>query len=428
MATLRQLLNRHLSWDALTAEFREPDSPESDAHFNKLIRPLTPMLAAVGSFMTLVFWPIDFLITQREASVVEAFFWFRLVSLAVCAWLIVSVRYIDLFRRRPMLTVMPTFVVFSMASGWLLGGAHDLTSPVFWVWMMFCFLLLALPMRLGTRILAHTGTLGGYAAAYMSRQHDIFAQENFAIASMMVLSTLFLSVVMGNLITALTRRSFRQARELEAARAESDRLLSAILPGSVAERLKRDRGVIADRFDESTVLFADLVGFTALANVQEAEETVATLNDIFSAFDALTEEHGLEKIKTIGDAYMVVGGVPVPREGHAQAVCHLAQAMIVCIAELASSKRLPLQLRIGVHSGPVVAGVIGTQKPSYDVWGDTVNIASRMESHGVQGRVHITGTVVAGLDGAFELEERGTIKVKGKGPMRTWFLRSPSSG
>ena len=195
------------------------------------------------------------------------------------------------------------------------------------------------------------------------------------------------------------------------------------MPEPIAERLKAGTGVIADHYDTVSVLFADLVGFTERSLVMAAAELVALLDQIFSAFDRLADAEGVEKIKTIGDAYMVAGGLPEPRPDHLEAVARLALAMrdeVAAIAERTGQDWLAV--RIGIDSGPVVAGVIGRRKFIYDLWGDTVNTASRMESHGLPGEIQITERVAAALGPGFAVRPRGTIDVKGKGPMATFLL------
>lgn len=213
-------------------------------------------------------------------------------------------------------------------------------------------------------------------------------------------------------------------RQLENERQRAERLLLNIMPRTVADRLKAGEE-IADSYREASVLFADLVGFTSLASHVPANELLPMLDGIFSAFDELADQHGLEKIKTIGDAYMVVAGVPEPMADHAQVLAAMGLDMVRAIEVEAERRGVQLQVRVGIHSGPVVAGVIGKRKFSYDLWGDTVNVASRMESSGVPGRVQVTEATVAKLDGRFELEERGPVAVKGKGEMRAWLLVRP---
>ena len=216
--------------------------------------------------------------------------------------------------------------------------------------------------------------------------------------------------------------AIRNRRELDLEREKSERLLLNVLPASIAARLKQTEGVIADGFPEVTVLFADIVDFTGRSERITPEQVVEVLNDLFSALDRLTRQRGLEKIKTIGDAYMVVGGLPEPRTDHAEAVADMALAILREVAGRSDPGGRPLQVRIGIDTGPVVAGVIGTSRFSYDLWGDTVNTASRMESHGVPGCIQVTGRTYRRLRGRYRFQRRGPIPVKGKGDIVTYFL------
>ncbi|MBE9183904.1 PAS domain S-box protein [Microcoleus sp. LEGE 07076] len=204
--------------------------------------------------------------------------------------------------------------------------------------------------------------------------------------------------------------------------AKSEKLLLNILPKAIAERLKEDETTIAEYFPAVTVLFADIVGFTPLSAHMNPIELVELLNQIFSRFDLLCEQHGLEKIKTIGDAYMVAGGLPNPRADHAEAIAQMALDMQTEIAGFNAENRKYFSIRVGIHSGPVVAGVIGIKKFIYDLWGDTVNIASRMESHGLSWQIQVSETTYKLLEGKYLFQERGIIDVKGKGPMKTYLL------
>ncbi|NVK43290.1 MAG: adenylate/guanylate cyclase domain-containing protein [Oceanospirillaceae bacterium] len=233
---------------------------------------------------------------------------------------------------------------------------------------------------------------------------------------------------------ALIARKNRELQKLQAtaekARAVSDALLLNILPSPIAERLKarpgpassRSHDIIADHFDEVSVLFADLVDFTRFSACMCPEQLVALLNDLFSTFDAITETHGLEKIKTIGDTYMAAAGLPIPIPDHAVRTAQMALDMLDALQDFNRRHEHLLQLRIGIHSGSVVAGVIGKRKFTYDLWGETVNTASRMESHGVVGRIQISDATRERLDDRFLLQERGLIDVKGMGQFHTWFL------
>jgi class 3 adenylate cyclase len=211
-------------------------------------------------------------------------------------------------------------------------------------------------------------------------------------------------------------------RNLVQEQERSERLLLNVLPSTIAARLKTSSAVIADGFDDVTVLFADIVNFTPLSDRVSPEQLVKLLDELFTDFDGLVERFDLEKIKTIGDAYMVAGGLPIERPDHVQAVADMALEMNTAVARHTASAGDGFSLRIGIDTGPVVAGVIGRKKFIYDLWGDTVNTASRMESHGVPGRIHVTGRTRDRLADTFELECRGEIQVKGKGPMTTYFL------
>jgi class 3 adenylate cyclase len=239
-------------------------------------------------------------------------------------------------------------------------------------------------------------------------------------------------IYLGNIIGIFSCRELERFRRsvfiqrmlIEREQQRAQTLLENMLPRSVADRLKRGEGRVVDGFDEVTVLFGDLVDFTRIAEQMTPGELVDLLNDLYSEFDAIAERHGLEKIKTVGDAYMVVGGVPLPRSDHAAAVVAMAVEMLDAIERRRAAGDHRLSIRIGVHTGPAVAGVIGTRKLSYDVWGDTVNVASRMQSHGVPGAVQISQTTADRLDDRYRLEPRGRIDLKGKGSVSAYLIRT----
>ena len=226
--------------------------------------------------------------------------------------------------------------------------------------------------------------------------------------------------VYGTDITAVKERE-RLARE-------NERLLLSILPGPIAERLREGEPLIADRFDDVTLMFADIVEFTRLSTTMSPQELVGVLNDVFTVFDGLVDRYGLEKVKTIGDAYMVVGGMSEPSDDHPERIADMALDLADAVGRIPAAAGVGMSFRIGIHCGPVVAGVIGRKKFIYDVWGDTVNMASRMESLGVPGRVQVTHAVAERLRGMFEIEARGLIDVKGKGPTPTYFLLNRVGG
>jgi adenylate cyclase len=235
-----------------------------------------------------------------------------------------------------------------------------------------------------------------------------------------LLSFFALGMVAAYLLDRSARLLFLRERELDRERGRSERLLLNVLPAPIAERLKRESGVIADRYPEVSVLFADLAGFTPAAERLPPEEVVSLLDGIFSEFDELVAQHGLEKIKTIGDGYMVAGGIPVPLPDHTDRIADLALAMQEAMAARGSSA--DLALRVGIDTGPVVAGVIGRSRFGYDLWGDTVNTASRMESHAPPGGIQVTERAASLFADRYELERRDEVEIKGKAPMTTYLL------
>lgn len=217
----------------------------------------------------------------------------------------------------------------------------------------------------------------------------------------------------------------KRTAELRQKNEENERLLLNIFPASIAERLKRGEELIADARAEVTIVFADIVGFTDLSSRVPAHALVNLLNDLISEFDQLAREHGVEKIKTIGDAYMAVAGLNEPRPDHADAAVRFSFDILRAAARRTAHEGRSLQLRVGINSGPVVAGVIGTHKFAYDLWGDTVNTAARMESHGEPNRIQVTEATYKRLKNHYEFESRGEVDVKGKGWMPTYFIAAP---
>ena len=210
---------------------------------------------------------------------------------------------------------------------------------------------------------------------------------------------------------------------VEIEKEKSEKLLLNILPGAIANRLKGGEKTIANGHATVSVMFADLCGFTALSRKTSPTDLVTMLNRIFTEFDIIVEKYQVEKIKTIGDCYMMVGGLPSHRDDHAQAVAAAAMEMVSALERINQSNGTELQMRVGIHTGPVVAGVIGKIKFTYDLWGDTVNVASRMESSGLPGRVHLSEQTQQALSGDFLTEERGFVECKGLGQVKTYFLK-----
>lgn len=251
------------------------------------------------------------------------------------------------------------------------------------------------------------------AAFVVSRQVEpLYVLPNRSYFSLFNLITITLFVYV--ILYYFVRQSARLYRE-------SEMLLRNIFPDEIADRLKTSDEMIADEFPSASILFADIVGFTPLAADLEPGETVNLLNEVFTGFDRLVESRGLEKIKTIGDAYMVASGVPVSRNDHARALCELAIDLQEHLAGTTFDGRR-LEMRIGIASGPVTAGIIGRRKFSYDLWGDTVNLASRMETTGTPGRIQVPARTRELVADGFVWEERGVVEVKGRGPVETWYL------
>ncbi len=252
---------------------------------------------------------------------------------------------------------------------------------------------------------------------------DTGVQPQWATSVGFVISVVSSWVLVIATIGYAMRETARAETALAGEYERSESLLANILPAKVAERLKDPhRDIIADGYDDASVLFADIAGFTQRASDTSPTELVRFLDGLYTDLDALVDRHGLEKVKTSGDSYMVVSGVPEPRPDHLQALACLALEMVDVVAELTDPDGRPVPLRIGLASGPVVAGVVGARKFFYDVWGDAVNVASRMETTDVVGRIQVPQNVYERLKDAFVLEERGAVEVKGKGVMQTWYL------
>lgn len=218
------------------------------------------------------------------------------------------------------------------------------------------------------------------------------------------------------------KKNYLQALDIDAERSRSEDLLLSILPQTIAERLMDNPDTIADQFTHASILFADIVNFTPLSANMEPQQIVSLLNDIFSRFDLLVERYDLEKIKTIGDAYMVAAGIPIVRDDHAEAMARMALDMQSEVNNFEGPAGEIIQIRIGINSGTVVAGVIGLKKFIYDLWGDAVNVASRMETHGLPGKIQVSSTTHDLLKAHFEFESRGKLEIKGHGKLDTWLL------
>jgi adenylate cyclase len=254
-------------------------------------------------------------------------------------------------------------------------------------------------------------------------------QPDWAFRTGFVLNTVAAWVLVIATVWYALREISRAQRAMEIEYQRSESLLANILPVTIAERLKQPgRDVIADKYQDAAILFADIAGYTKLASDISPTELVRFLDDLYTEFDALVDRHGLEKVKTSGDSYMVVSGVPVERPDHLAALARLALDMADTVSGLTDAQGRAVPLRIGLAAGPVVAGVVGARKFFYDVWGDAVNVASRMESTDVEGRIQVPQDVYERLREHFTFDERGDVDVKGKGLMHTWYLTGRRQG
>jgi len=256
---------------------------------------------------------------------------------------------------------------------------------------------------------------------------DPYIRRTNNLPQWLVLALFALNVIIVSSLAYFQLRAFLRQRDdalrlLRIEQAKTETLLVNILPRSIADILKDEQRTIAERFDAVSILFADVVGFTPLTTTLDATDMVTILNEIYTCFDEVVERFGLEKIRTMGDGYMAASGVPTPRPDHAQALADGALAMMSFLDNWQSPHAATIRLRMGMSSGPVLAGVIGRKKFSYDVWGDPVNVASRMESHGEPGKIQVTRETYELLKADFVLEPRGRISIKGKGEMETWFV------
>jgi adenylate cyclase len=256
--------------------------------------------------------------------------------------------------------------------------------------------------------------IGGYYYTVFNPPMYTVPAPQLAVFNILNIVTVFVG------LGAIT--SYLLAETDRADKANED-LLNNVLPKTIAARLKKNEPTIADGFQNASILFADLTGFTRLSLKLKPDDLVEMLDTIFSRFDDLVDQYGLEKIKTIGDEYMVASGIPIPREDHAQALANFALAMRDSLAEYTEANGIDLQMRVGLNSGPVVAGVIGKRRFLYDLWGDSVNTASRMESHGIPGEIQVSEATRDLLDDQFTFIDRGLIEIKGKGPMQTYLLQ-----
>ncbi len=309
-----------------------------------------------------------------------------------------------------------SIVVFSLGQVMFGGFASGMIS-VHWNLAVIVAVVLAVGARFSMWMLL-LSTIALFIVALLEPYAITIGPDVSVQARMIVnffsLEALMLTLFLGSLYLFLRMEHYRR---------RADDLLLNILPGPIATRLKEDPHTIADGYGEVTVLFADIVDFTAISSTADPVDIVNLLNEIFSRFDDLAEAYGLEKIKTIGDAYMVAAGIPEPRADHTEAIAAFAIDILETLDDHAGFHGEPICVRVGINTGPVVAGVIGHKKFSYDLWGDAVNVASRMEANGLTNQIQVTAAVKEKLDGRYSFIERDPIPIKGKGMMVTYLLQ-----
>jgi class 3 adenylate cyclase len=396
-------------WSQRLVEIGALSSDSEALRLRKAVLVLSSMLMASLALV----WVVTYAALGRWGSAAIPFAYQTATALSVLMF--ARTRRYVLFRRSQLLMSL----VLPFALQWSLGGFENSAAVGLWgITSPLGALLFAGARQATPWFFGFVGLVVLSAAFDTTLAHGATALPNG------VLVTFFALNILGVATTAYALlQYFVQARER--ALAESERLLLNVLPEPVAKRLKKQPGIIADDCPGVTVLFADIVGFTPLSERLSATELVALLDRVFASWDAIARQHGVEKIKTIGDAYMVAGGIPAPRDDHAEAIAEMALAMGPAVTRCAAEIGWPIEVRMGIDSGPVVAGVIGRAKFIYDLWGDTVNTASRMESHAQAGTIQVTERAYERLRHRYELRPRGVIDVKGKGPMSSYVLVGP---
>ena len=399
-------------WDVLARASTLPDDSADDR-----IRKVALVVTALLITALAVVWVVTYWVLGLRLSAAIPFA-YQLVSLASVAIFLRTKRY-RLFR----FSQLSLMLLLPFLLQWSLGGFIASSGVILWSLTAPMGALVFLgPRQAGFWLAAFLALVAISGVVETELATTAPAVPDAVIATFFALNFGAVSSVCYFLLSYFVRQRERAAAALAREQEKSERLLLNVLPEAIAGRLKESEGVIADGFDEATVLFADIVDFTPMSQRVTPSEVVALLDRVFTAFDELADRHGVEKIKTIGDAYMVAGGIPVPRADHADAVAEMALEMREACARVSHADGATLSVRIGIDSGPVVAGVIGRRKFIYDLWGDTVNTASRMESHGVPGEIQVTEAVRRRLEGRYEIRPRGRVEVKGKGLMEAYLL------
>jgi guanylate cyclase len=386
---------------------------------------LQKSLLVAGSFMFIAagaLWGIAYIFSQEPlAGMIPLSY--AIISLASVIYFSLTRQY-RFFRTSQLVLILVLPFLLMLA----LGGFINSSAVILWSFICPLGALLFAEFRQAPRwLLAYLGllVLSGFLQ-FLGRFTNPLPPN--LITAFFVLNIGAVSTIAFVLLHYFVGQKELAYRLLGVEQDRSEGLLLNILPREIADRLKSGEHTIADHYESVSIMFADLVGFTPLTNVLSPNEMVVLLNEIYSQFDSLIEKHGVEKIRTIGDNYMIASGLPRPRPDHAQALARLALEMNAYITSLPPVEDRKLSFRMGINSGAVIAGVIGRKKFAYDVWGDAVNTASRMESQGVPGMIQITEATYDLLKNDFLCESHGPVIVKGKGQMETWFLVSQKEG
>ena len=410
---------------AVAPRFEDPDV--ESAYRAELAREMVPVVRA-GFIVGILLWIVIAVILPGAAFVDRS-----VLMVVATAMVVVDAVSLWLVRGTPSLVRLEVLGVGGTIANAAAVVTLTLTAPISDQYTLPALMLTALyavavfRIRMPLALVPAAVIVGAYVLAVGPRTTT--GRLNFDV--LLLVAVLVVGILGVIVLERASRESFRQRRTIEAQReqvareqAKSDALLRTILPIGIVDRLRERREAVADAHEATTLVFADLVGFTKLSERLGPQRTAALLNGLVSRWDVLAAEAGVEKIKTIGDAYFAAAGVPEAQADHATRIVDLALAMIRATAELARTTGEPLAIRVGVHSGPVVAGVIGRTKFSYDLWGDTVNVASRLETTGVPGVIQASAATVALLGDAYVVEPRGEVELKGKGPVPTFLVRA----
>jgi class 3 adenylate cyclase len=371
--------------------------------------------------MVIATWPGDLRFRGADQAIFDAFVVWRASAVVLFVAMFVSY-WIPVLRRHPLVPLMTVYVAIVAVVGYAMGRIGGLDSPWFYALYGSSWLTIVLPVGVGARVLTSFAVALAGAIGYFVPFPEHFAHRHVEVPLINLASFSAVGVLVGHVIHHLMRDNYFAHREAEAERARAQQLLHNMLPETIATRLQRNPGPLGDRFENVTVLFADIVDFTGLSGRIAPERLVRFLNDLFTQFDLIAHRHGLEKIKTVGDGYMVAGGLPEPRDDHPVAVAEMALELIATAATIKNPEGAPVRLRIGMQTGPVVAGVIGVQKLTYDLWGDTVNVASRLESHGVPGYAQVGEACYQRLRDHYRFQPRGAVELKGVGEVPVYLL------